>query len=156
MSGELTEKDGIASSDACEDQDEPSGRLGRRALMLGVATGVGTAAALVVGASPVGAANGDTVTVGGSFTGTDATDITNTGGTGIYGTSAAASGITGYTAGVLGDSDTNSGVVGMTSASGNTSPMGGVVGLTNGTDSNGVCGIDGGGAGSGEGCFRLV
>lgn len=153
MTGEPTERDGSEPTEKGDGNGKLTRKLGRRALMLGAATGAGAAAALVAGASPTGAANGDTVKVGGSFTGTDATEITNTHGTGIYGTSAAASGITGYTAGVLGGSDTNSGVVGLTSASGNKSPMGGVVGVTNGTDSNGVCGVDAGGAGSGAGVF---
>src|SRR5271163_547155 len=125
MSGELVETDEDTHVGEAEGTDKR--RLGRRALMLGTATGVGAAAALVAGASPAGAANGDTVTVGGSVIGTDPTEITNTGGTGIYGISDATSGITGYTAGVLGDSNSTSGVVGLANClNGN-----GVMGISN-------------------------
>ena len=118
-----------------EGPDKPPGRLGRRALMLGAAAGVGGAAALVAGASPAGAANGDAVTVGGSFTGTDPTEITNTTGTGIYGVTDAASQLSG-TAGVVGDSNSNDGVLGLSSAAD------GVHGITTRGGQSGVYGDD--------------
>jgi hypothetical protein len=60
----------------------------RRALLAGALGGIGALAAQAIGrATPVRAANGDAVTVGGSFSGTGATTITTTGAAAYYGIS---------------------------------------------------------------------
>jgi hypothetical protein len=115
----------------------------RRALLAGALGGIGALAATVIGrADPVRAANGDPVTVGGTFTGTATTKITNTdiNESAIWGNASNASGIgvgvrgdsasDGY--GVWGISPTGSGVRGE-STSGD-----GVSGES--TSSNGVFG----------------
>ena len=73
-------------------QDQPNGKLGRRALMLGAATGVGAAAALVAGASPARAGTGDggNVQLGQNNSGATATTyISTTGGDGLDATTSA-------------------------------------------------------------------
>jgi hypothetical protein len=95
----------------------------RRALVAGVVrAGVG-AAALVAGAQPASAANGDTVTVRGSFTGSATTSISTSSGTGLAGTTSDfnGTGVTGTDAssgalGVLGTSTSGEGVRGTTEA----------------------------------------
>ena len=80
MSGELAENDGTIP------------KLGRRALMLGAATGVGAAAALVAGASPARAGTGDggNVQLGQDNSGATATTyISTTGGDGLDATTSA-------------------------------------------------------------------
>lgn len=117
MSGELVEQDGTTPLADGEGPDKPTGKLGRRALMLGAATGAGAAVALVAGASPAGALNGDTVTVGNSVSGTLPTKITNTDvGAGINGVCHATSGVGPGIAGIWGDSDSAPGVTGTSSS----------------------------------------
>ena len=86
MSGELTQKDGTVPTEGGEGPDKPTGKLGRRALMLGAATGVGAAAAVVAGASPAGAANGDAVLQGEVNTCSATTEVSTSAGSGLLGT----------------------------------------------------------------------
>ena len=138
MSAELTTKDPISSEER-EGSNKPSGKLGRRALMLGAAAGVGAAASLAVGAQPAGA-DGTPVELGDNNTATGTTVVvkgasSGIGGTaalvgdsdednGVYGASSDYSGVVGRsvgnsgltsTAGVVGDSTTNEGVLGSSS-----------------------------------------
>ncbi len=88
MSGELDEQDGTTPLADGEGPERPGGKLGRRALMLGAASGVGAAAALVVAAGPAGAGtgNGGTVQLGEVNNGATATTTVATSGpTGLQG-----------------------------------------------------------------------
>lgn len=104
----------------------------RRALLAGALGGIGAWTASAIGrAGPARAANGETVTVGGSFDGTTTTTITksgsgsaaiagkSTGGYGLYGESSSAYGVYAWsTSGwaVYGQTITGIGVVGSSSA----------------------------------------
>ena len=139
MSGELTEKDGITSSDVGEDQDKPTGKVGRRALMLGAAAGVGAAAAVVAGASPAEAGTGDggNVQLGQANTGADRDNLHHHKQRvrplrDIRSREAAFP----DTAGVVGDSDSNDGVTGLSSYNN------GVSGFIATGGNNGVYGAD--------------
>jgi len=132
--------------------DQPTGKLGRRALMLGAATGAGATAALLAGASPAGAdnasghvsiANGTngsgnnagsavtSITADPGTTATFAAYNTSSGGSGLYGAAVGSSDIANdYNAGVVGDSNAGDGVLGFSTGVGN-----------GGTDSFGVHGV---------------
>jgi hypothetical protein len=100
----------------------------RRAILIGALGGTIAAAAATVGrANPVGATNGDTVKVGGTYTSTTMTEIDATGDVAFRGSSNAFPG-------VWGNSDTYVGVQG-TSASSN-----GVFGNSNATDDPAILG----------------
>lgn len=133
-------------------QAQPTKPSSRRALL---GAGLGALAATVAGAlgraAPVRAANGDTVTVGGDFTGTNVTKITNTtwlgtafwgegsSGTGVRGTSDRTSGVSGYSydgVGVSGGSTRWIGVAGSGSLAG-VQGSGGFVGVS-GTSESGT------------------
>ena len=115
----------------------------RRALLAGALGGIGAVAAgAMAKVSPVRATNGDAVTVGGTFTGTSPTSITNSTGDGIVArnTSTGSSGLfahataaTGATFGVFGRSDSIAGT--------------GVAGLAAATNGTGVKGTASGGIG---------
>lgn len=92
-SGEMSQEPDTASTDMTSQQPATDRRHSRRALFAGaVGAGVGAAAAMVAGAQPASAADGDTVTVGGSFTGTATTSISTSGGSGLAGSTSDASG----------------------------------------------------------------
>ncbi len=114
-----------------------SGRYGRRALMLGAATGVGVAAASTIGATAAGAAQGDAVLQGeDNTTGTAQR-------TGVFS-------LNNDAVGILADGNNNYGVQGQDNSSG-TDGIGvlgqsvngiGVEGTTSGDGENGVFGND--------------
>jgi len=103
------------------------------------ATAVGAVGASLVEASPAGAADGDPVVMGFTNTCTSTTFIAPSAGTGIYGIASAVSSLLspGEAAGVIGDSNTVQGVLGL-STIGN-----GVTGETSGSNQAGVFGFDG-------------
>lgn len=152
MSGELAEQDGITPLTDGEGPDKPTGKLGRRALMLGAATGVGAAAAVVAGASPAGAANGDPVAQGQVNTCSATTEVSTSAGSGLLGTiNEDQTGLLGgQAAGVVGDVNGTSGVIGLSGVHdgvyGASHALSGITGLTAGvlgeSDSNdGVTGL---------------
>jgi hypothetical protein len=120
----------------------------RRALLAGALGGFGALAASAIGrASPVRAANGNTVTVGGSFTGTTVTTITTTGDHAIWGESDNHAGIFGKSnssLGVYGESTSYYGVQGFSSdfvgVRGSSATSDGVQGEANDPDHSGVYG----------------
>jgi hypothetical protein len=80
--------------------EEQSKKLGRRALLAAGAAGVAAAAAQAIAApAKVLAANGDPVTVGGSFTGTSPTQIACTADHGLIGLSTSRDGLRGGSGG---------------------------------------------------------
>jgi hypothetical protein len=126
MNEELTKSVGVSINGDGDRQVRPSVKLGRRALMLGAATGMGAAVALVVGAQPAGAddtpvllgeSNSETGTTtisnatSGAFTGNTSA---NGGHSGLHGNDTSTDG--GY--GVAGNSINGDGVNGTTSANG--------------------------------------
>jgi hypothetical protein len=124
-------------------------RTRRAVLAAGVGALAATAATAVSRPLPAVAANGDTVTVGGTFSGSNPTTITNTAGDGIVAknTSTAASGLfayatatTGTTYGVFArcDSDQGVGAAGMNYAA--TGPTIGVLGSASSDQGVGVWG----------------
>lgn len=126
--------------------DESTERRSRRQLLVG---GLAAAAGLALGRlgrpDPVAAANGDTVTVGNSFTGDEATTITNTASAAneyaIVGVG------TGLTNGVRGVSTNGAGVEGASTTSagvfGSSNEWSGVYGKTAGQAGAGVLGTSG-------------
>jgi hypothetical protein len=102
------------------DPDNPSPRVGRRALMLGAtAAGVGGAASLVAGAGTADAANGGDVLLGKKNTATASTTVTLTGAThsetAVYGVDKTTG--NGGGAGVQGTSKNGTGVLGQVGGS---------------------------------------
>lgn len=163
MSGELAEQDGITPLADDEGPDKPTGKLGRRALMLGAATGVGAAVAVVAGASPAGAANGDPVAQGEVNTCSATTEVSTSSGSGLLGTiNEDQTGLLGslapgsQAAGVVGDVVGTSGVIGLSGdvngvygvrhgLSGITGQTAGVLGESDSND--GVIGLSSAGSG---------
>jgi hypothetical protein len=107
-------KDHEASSEEdIEVPETPLRRYGRRGLMLGAAAvGAGITASVVAGGSTAEAANKGDVILGKSNAASSTTSITTSGGSALYGVAEAASGLTGITAGLWGDSESEDGVVG--------------------------------------------
>src|ERR1700722_2249897 len=107
-------------------------RLGRRALILGAATGAGATAAVIAGTEPAGAANGGDVLLGKSNKATATTTVSTTkgngvegktsadGGSGLYGSDTSSGG--GYA--VYADSINGTGVYGQSGAEGGTGVLG--------------------------------
>jgi hypothetical protein len=138
---------------------ENNAPLSRRGALLALGGAAAGAAGMAVGsallgAEPAAAANGDTVTVGGAFTGSQTTQITTTGGNGLAGITSE----TGYS-GVFGQ-DTSSagsnGVAGVSNAgigvSGKSHALSGLTrspaGIIGDSDTNdGVIGLSSGGVG---------
>ena len=143
MSGELAAKDGITPIADGEGPDKPTGKLARRALILGAATGVGAAAAVVAGASPAGATDGDVITVGGAFSGDTPSEIRTPTRTALRGICGGNGNFVGPYAGVYGESNSDLGVVGISNADD------GVQGATSQAGASGVAGIDQSGGGVG-------
>jgi hypothetical protein len=140
MREELTKGDGVTTTESGEGQDKPSGRLGRRALMLSAAAGVGATAAMVAGADPASATEDRAVLAGESNTATSTTEVITSSGSGLYGVAGSPSGAP-ATAGVFGDSNTVAGAVGASSGSD------GVQGMTTHNGSAGVYGEAGAASG---------
>jgi hypothetical protein len=123
----------------------PTKRLGRRALVLGLAAGGAGALASVAGAKSAYAANGNPVLLGGANSATATTSISTTTGTGIEGTTSVngQSGVQGVDTssqggyGVQGNATNNFGVYGTTEADGRNA----VYGLD--LSSGGGCGVCG-------------
>ena len=142
-----TGPDNAAASDgdgADGDPDGPDGPDGpdasgspwtRRGLIAGVAAvGVGTAAALVTGAEPAGAADGSPVELGEENVASATTSIATSTGSGLDGSTGGSSGLSYGNAGVVGDSATTYGVIGVSSASS------GVAGFATSDTASGVYG----------------
>jgi hypothetical protein len=131
-------------------------RLGRRALMLGAATGAGAVAGLIAGADPAGAANGGDVLLGKTNKATATTTVSTTKGNAVEGKTSADSGrglygsdtSSGGGYGVYAASINGTGVYGQSGAEGGTGVLGyapiedavGVYGLAAGVDGTGVSG----------------
>jgi hypothetical protein len=148
-SEELATNGSILTEDG-EGHDKPPEKLGRRVLMLRAAAGVGAAAASLAGSETAGAqgtGNGQAVELGEANTCNATALVTTNSGDGLYcisvGTSGQAARIR---AGVIGDSNTNLGVVGVSSAAD------GVYGQSTSNGAAGVAGVNassGGGSGIG-------
>jgi hypothetical protein len=145
---------------------DTSAHPSRRALLAGAIGGLAAwAASAVDRISPARATNGDTVTVGGTFTGSQPTSITNTAGDGIVAqnSSTAASGLfahataaSGTTYGVFGRSNSTAGTgvagVDYATSGANTGVYGEARG---GNGSSGVHGVYNGGSSLGIGVFGV-
>jgi hypothetical protein len=106
---EMNEKsDSNAKADHTNGATETSSR--RTLMTSAAAAGVGVVAGMLMGANPAGAADGDTVTVGGSFSGDTTTLTTSGGGAALKGVDATTS--SGPGTGVSGQSTDNTGVSG--------------------------------------------
>ena len=160
-------------TDGTDGDQASGGSWTRRGLIAGVAAaGAGAAAGLLGAATPAGAANGDTITVGGSFTGSATTTVTTTaesalagvtsadtwsgiagsdnssgGGQGVFGVSQHGIGVWGVNpdpSGLLGTDV--AGVVGDSNSSsgvlGLSSSSAGVLGKSSGAHQSGVGGYD--------------
>jgi hypothetical protein len=134
MGGPRIDDESISDENAGE-SNNTGGKYGRRALMLGAAAGVGAAAVVAAKPQSASATEGNPVLAGQSNTATSTTEVSTSSGTGMKGISVDPSGIADYTAGVVGDSNTNPGVVGLATVS----P--GVIGQS--TDNPGVLGTTG-------------
>jgi hypothetical protein len=150
--------------------DETSRAVGRRGVLRATAAALaaaGGAALIGKGATPAQAANGDTITVGNTFSGTATTELDVTGApvgfkvtnnlafTGIQGTSASGDGVSGNSTsgiGLVGRSSSGMGVFGSTDSSTNFGVMGtnfsgpGIAGF--GADASATAPISGVGVGA--------
>lgn len=137
----------------------------RRALIAGaVAAGAGIATSLVVSAAPAAASDGNTVTVGGAFTGDTTTSISTSGNgqsgvEGIDTSSGGGFGVTGTSTngtGVVGQSFAGEGVHGLSSASvgvfGESVQSAGVLGITHEIGQAAVSGDDKSGLAAASAC----
>jgi hypothetical protein len=123
-------------------------RLGRRALMLGAATGAGVAVGTIAGTEPAGAANGHDVILGETNVATAPTSITNKKTTSLVGACAAPAGDNKTAIGVNGTSTNGYGVRGDSEGL-----FAGVGGYASG---NGASGVYGQGTGpNGYGVYGL-
>ncbi len=134
MSEELMESVGFSTNGVGDRQNQPSGKLDRRALLIGATTGIGAAAGLVMSAPPAGA-DDTPVLLGEDNTETGTTSITNTASGAFTGNTSA----NGGHSGVHGNDTSTGGGYGV---AGNSANGYGVNGTTCGNGQAGVYGDD--------------